>query len=287
MRSIRAIRSAALDFSTTAAWPRSSISCGRGLHARDDQRRDLEQFVLAFDTTFAPIVGQQITLTSDNAAVAGPRIDLMIARAETDFALVGQPGAKECDLVAKGSRRRRGARLPARRRERRLSERSRRGAGADRRAAARPGRRRRPAGDLHLRATGRGRAARARSRRRRHLRPRRNRRRDGSRRSQDPFQLTPTPSSTRTATPTPSRTSICDGDADAAARPPHSNRNTPAEHHSDRDGDADTARDTTPTQHVMVRGDADCNAVLDAADITATSTAMFDPDRASEVQRGL
>ncbi len=67
----------------------------------DDQRHDLEQFVLAFDTTFAPIVGQQITLTGDNAAVAGPRIDLMIARATTDFDLVGQPGAKECDLVAK------------------------------------------------------------------------------------------------------------------------------------------------------------------------------------------
>jgi hypothetical protein len=62
----------------------------------------LEQFVLAFDTTFAPIVGQQITLTSDNAAVAGPRIDLLIARAETPFVLVNQPDAHECDLIAKG-----------------------------------------------------------------------------------------------------------------------------------------------------------------------------------------
>ena len=67
----------------------------------DSQRHDLEQFVLAFDTTFAPIVGQQITLTSANAADAGPRIDLMIARAKTDFEMLGQPGAKECDLVAK------------------------------------------------------------------------------------------------------------------------------------------------------------------------------------------
>jgi DNA-binding beta-propeller fold protein YncE len=67
----------------------------------DDQRQDLEQFVLAFDTTFAPIVGQQITLTSGNAAVVGPRIDLMIARASTDFDLLGQPDAKECDLVVK------------------------------------------------------------------------------------------------------------------------------------------------------------------------------------------
>jgi DNA-binding beta-propeller fold protein YncE len=68
----------------------------------DDQRHNLEQFVLAFDTTFAPIVGQQITLTSGNAAVAGPRIDLMIARAKTDFVLLGQPGGKECALVARG-----------------------------------------------------------------------------------------------------------------------------------------------------------------------------------------
>src|SRR5262249_21593151 len=68
----------------------------------DTQRRDLEQFVLAFDTTFAPIVGQQITLASANAAVVGPRLDLMIARAETDFGLIGQPHAKECDLIAKG-----------------------------------------------------------------------------------------------------------------------------------------------------------------------------------------
>ncbi len=67
----------------------------------DVQRQNLEQFVLAFDTTFAPIVGQQITLRGDNAAVAGPRIDLMIARAETPFVLINQPGSNECDLVAK------------------------------------------------------------------------------------------------------------------------------------------------------------------------------------------
>ena len=33
----------------------------------------------------APIVGQQVTLTSTNSAVAGPRISLMIARAATPF----------------------------------------------------------------------------------------------------------------------------------------------------------------------------------------------------------
>ncbi|MBX3026852.1 hypothetical protein KF840_18240 [bacterium] len=67
----------------------------------DHQRADLEQYVLAFDTTFAPIVGQQITLTADTADVAGPRVDLLIARARTPFDLVDHPGANECDLVAR------------------------------------------------------------------------------------------------------------------------------------------------------------------------------------------
>lgn len=58
----------------------------------DVQRRQLEAFQLAFDSNLAPIVGQQITLTRDNAAVAGPRVDLLVARAD----------AGECDLVAKG-----------------------------------------------------------------------------------------------------------------------------------------------------------------------------------------
>ncbi|MGH8590027.1 MAG: hypothetical protein ACREXX_12070 [Gammaproteobacteria bacterium] len=55
------------------------------------QRRAVESFLLAFDSNLAPIVGQQVTLTRHNAAAAGPRIDLLIARAEED----------ECNLVAK------------------------------------------------------------------------------------------------------------------------------------------------------------------------------------------
>jgi len=65
------------------------------------QRINLEQFVLAFDTTFAPIVGQQLTLTGDNIAAAAPRLDLLLARAKTSFVLLGQPDATECDLVVK------------------------------------------------------------------------------------------------------------------------------------------------------------------------------------------
>jgi DNA-binding beta-propeller fold protein YncE/mono/diheme cytochrome c family protein len=73
----------------------------RFFELEDEQRLYLEEFLLAFDTTFAPIVGQQVTLTRDNAGGAGPRIDLMIARAATAFALVNQPDATECDLIAK------------------------------------------------------------------------------------------------------------------------------------------------------------------------------------------
>lgn len=70
--------------------------------ANDDARRDVEQYILAFDSDLAPIVGQQVTLRSDNAAVAGPRINLFIARAATPFAskILG-PSANECDLVAR------------------------------------------------------------------------------------------------------------------------------------------------------------------------------------------
>ncbi|WPB82050.1 hypothetical protein KYC5002_23420 [Archangium violaceum] len=53
---------------------------------------DMEQFMLAFDTNLAPIVGQQVTLTLNNASVVAPRILLLVARAN----------AGECDLVAKG-----------------------------------------------------------------------------------------------------------------------------------------------------------------------------------------
>jgi hypothetical protein len=55
------------------------------------QKRQIEDFQLAFDSNLAPIVGQQATLTNGNATVAGARIDLLIERAQ----------AGECDLVAK------------------------------------------------------------------------------------------------------------------------------------------------------------------------------------------
>jgi hypothetical protein len=68
------------------------------------EETDLEQFGLAFPTDLAPIVGQQVTRTATNGAIADPRIDLMIARAGTAFTSLMLGGAvTECDLVVKGS----------------------------------------------------------------------------------------------------------------------------------------------------------------------------------------
>jgi hypothetical protein len=63
--------------------------------AGDRIRRDIEAFLLAFDSNMPPIVGQQVTLSAATAAAATPRIALLMARAE----------AGECELVAKGTTR--------------------------------------------------------------------------------------------------------------------------------------------------------------------------------------
>jgi hypothetical protein len=47
--------------------------------------------MMVFDSNFAPIVGQQVTLTDDNETEASPRIDLLLARALQD----------ECQLIAR------------------------------------------------------------------------------------------------------------------------------------------------------------------------------------------
>ncbi len=56
-------------------------------------RHAIVAYLLAFDSNQAPIVGQQITLTKTDAATAGPRLDLLEARAN----------AGECELVAKST----------------------------------------------------------------------------------------------------------------------------------------------------------------------------------------
>jgi hypothetical protein len=67
----------------------------------DNTRRDVVQFMLAFDSDLAPVVGQQVTLAPGNAAAVNPRIDLLIQRAQANFVSKELGGlVKECDLVA-------------------------------------------------------------------------------------------------------------------------------------------------------------------------------------------
>lgn len=67
----------------------------------DGTRRDVEQYVLAFDSDLAPIVGQQVTLNSGNGSVAGSRATLLEQRCGTAFVSLELGGnTTECDLVA-------------------------------------------------------------------------------------------------------------------------------------------------------------------------------------------
>ena len=56
-------------------------------------RRNIESFLLVFDSNMRPITGQQVTLTAATAQAATPRIALLLARAD----------AGDCELVAKGT----------------------------------------------------------------------------------------------------------------------------------------------------------------------------------------
>jgi YVTN family beta-propeller protein len=80
-----------------------STSGGKvGFAGGDAQRSAVEQYMLAFDGDLAPIVGQQVTLRSDNVTAAGPRIDLLIARAGAPFVSKLLGGNRtECSLSAR------------------------------------------------------------------------------------------------------------------------------------------------------------------------------------------
>jgi DNA-binding beta-propeller fold protein YncE len=71
--------------------------------ANETEQRDMEAFMLAFDTDLAPIVGQQVTLTATNLMTVQDRIDLLLARAAAPFVskLLGG-SSHECDVVVKG-----------------------------------------------------------------------------------------------------------------------------------------------------------------------------------------
>jgi YVTN family beta-propeller protein len=86
----------------TAAVFRDTVTTGFPLLGGNQTRRDVEQFMLAFDTDLAPAVGQQVTLTSTNSSAVGPRITLLEQRAGTAFTSKSLGGSTtECDLVAK------------------------------------------------------------------------------------------------------------------------------------------------------------------------------------------
>jgi YVTN family beta-propeller protein len=70
----------------------------------DTQRANLANFLFAFPSNLAPIVGQQVTLRSDNASDPSviARLDLLVARAATPYANVDRSPNNECDLIVKG-----------------------------------------------------------------------------------------------------------------------------------------------------------------------------------------
>ncbi|MEO7733616.1 MAG: hypothetical protein ABIY55_21815, partial [Kofleriaceae bacterium] len=77
------------------------LTAGFPIFNPDATRRNVEQFMLAFDSDLAPIVGQQITLGTSNGAAVGPRITLLEQRAKAAFTSKALGGTvKECDLVA-------------------------------------------------------------------------------------------------------------------------------------------------------------------------------------------
>ena len=68
----------------------------------ESAKADLEAFSLAFPTDLAPVVGQQVTLTSAGGAEVNARIDLLKARAATNYnSLTVGGNVPECDLVVK------------------------------------------------------------------------------------------------------------------------------------------------------------------------------------------
>ncbi len=77
---------------------------GAGVFSINDAlQRDLEAFIMEFDSDLAPIVGQQATLTSNSGTDTLDRIDLLIGRAEATYYTSPELGAvKECDLIVKG-----------------------------------------------------------------------------------------------------------------------------------------------------------------------------------------
>jgi YVTN family beta-propeller protein len=76
---------------------------GVGFNGGDPQRRQMEQFMLAFPSDLAPVVGQQVTDTGAASPDIGTRITLLRTRASSAFVSKVLDGTTtECDLVVKG-----------------------------------------------------------------------------------------------------------------------------------------------------------------------------------------
>ncbi|MCB1688913.1 MAG: thrombospondin type 3 repeat-containing protein [Halioglobus sp.] len=70
----------------------------------NQEELELQAFSLEFPTDLAPIVGQQVTRTATNGAVANPRINLLISRSNANFDSLMLGGTvKECELIVKGT----------------------------------------------------------------------------------------------------------------------------------------------------------------------------------------
>ena len=68
------------------------------------QRQDMEEFMLAFDSDLAPIVGQQVTYGPGSPGATATRIALLEQRAGTPFTSLMLGGTvTECDLVVKAN----------------------------------------------------------------------------------------------------------------------------------------------------------------------------------------
>lgn len=68
----------------------------------DAERRDLEAFIMAFDSDLAPVVGQQVTLDAAATAAELQRATLLDTAAATPYARLGAPAARRCDVIAHG-----------------------------------------------------------------------------------------------------------------------------------------------------------------------------------------
>jgi hypothetical protein len=71
-------------------------------NANNPEQRNLEAFIMEFDTDMAPAVGQQATLTSTSGSAANARVDLLIERALAPFVMPHAGTVTECDLIVKG-----------------------------------------------------------------------------------------------------------------------------------------------------------------------------------------